>query len=110
MADYTFTELFGPNATQNATDIVIKKADLAGVGLTAAAANSAESLAVAIFLRWYQVATENNRLLDEVNRNTAISDAGSDLYEGQTATYFRRSFAFSVYKQFSIPTLDPDDY
>lgn len=110
MADYTLQELFGPGAAQTATTVTIQKADLAAVGLTASANNSAESLLIAIFLRCYQIATENNRLLDEANRNTAISDAGIDLYEGAGGTFIRRSLALSVYKAFAVPTLDPDDY
>ncbi|HEY9762797.1 MAG TPA: hypothetical protein V6D07_09735 [Trichocoleus sp.] len=110
MADYTLGQVFGPTATQNATDLVIKKADLAGVGLVASANNTGESLLVALALYWLTNLSETNRLLDETNRNCALSDAGTDIYEGSTATFMRRSFAISIYKAYVVPSLNPNDY
>lgn len=110
MADYSLTQLFGANATQSSTELIIKKADLVNVGLTPAANNSAESLVVALFLLWQSQLTDTNRLLDEANRQIAISDAGVDIYQGATDQYLRRTLALSLYNQFTVPVLDPDNF
>lgn len=46
MAKPTLQNIFGPNASQTATDLIIKKSDL--TGLTASATNEAEDLLTAI--------------------------------------------------------------
>ena len=42
MPEPTLTQVFGANATQSAANITIAKSDLATVGLTASANNTAE--------------------------------------------------------------------
>ncbi|MBC1242280.1 hypothetical protein GNE10_35350, partial [Nostoc sp. 2RC] len=59
MAEPTLTQVFGANATQDATTITITKADLTGVGLTAASENTAESLFTAIVLKAQTALTED---------------------------------------------------
>ncbi|WP_088243873.1 hypothetical protein [Calothrix rhizosoleniae] len=49
MSEPTLTEVFGANATQDASTVTINKADLPG--LTASATNTAESLLAAIFIQ-----------------------------------------------------------
>ncbi|WP_088243946.1 hypothetical protein [Calothrix rhizosoleniae] len=49
MSEPTLTEVFGANATQDASTVTINKADLAG--LTASATNTAESLLAAIMIQ-----------------------------------------------------------
>jgi hypothetical protein len=51
MAKPTLTEVFGANATQDATTITISKTDLAEIGLTATANNTAESILAALVLK-----------------------------------------------------------
>jgi hypothetical protein len=48
MAEPTLIGVFGANVTQSATELIISKADLATVGLTASATNTPESLLAAI--------------------------------------------------------------
>lgn len=50
MAEPTLTEVFGAGARQDEATLTIAKADLATVGLTPSANNSAESQIVAILL------------------------------------------------------------
>ena len=73
MQPLTLNDLFGVNATQTATELVIKKSDLVAVGLTATANNRAEQLAVAILLQalsafqGYFTDENGNILTDENN-------------------------------------------
>ncbi len=48
MAEPTLAGIFGANATQSLTELVISKADLVAVGLTASDTNTPESLLAAI--------------------------------------------------------------
>ncbi|MDZ8108984.1 MAG: hypothetical protein RM338_25630 [Nostoc sp. DedQUE12a] len=73
MQALTLTELFGASATQTATELVIKKADLVAVGLTPSANNTAEQLLVAILLQalsnfqGYLIDENGNIITDENN-------------------------------------------
>ncbi len=58
MSEPILTQIFGANATQSSTDIVIRKSDL--TGLTASSDNSAESLLVAILLKVKSYLTQTN--------------------------------------------------
>jgi hypothetical protein len=60
MAEPTLSQVFGAGATQTASSISISKADLATVGLTASATNTAESLLAAIVLLAKNALTDTN--------------------------------------------------
>lgn len=60
MAEPLLTDVFGANATQDASTITIAKSDLAAVGLTVSATNTAESLLASILLMAQQSLTETN--------------------------------------------------
>jgi hypothetical protein len=51
MTKPTLQQVFGSNASQDATSVTISKADLTSVGLVAGANNTAESLLVALILK-----------------------------------------------------------
>jgi hypothetical protein len=61
MAEPSLTAIFGANATQSATELVISKADLALVGLTASANNSPESLLTAVVKKAELTLTPTNQ-------------------------------------------------
>lgn len=88
MQALTLQELFGVNATQTATELVIKKADLAAVGLTPTANNRAEQLVVAIVLKalqafqGYLVEENGEKITDELNNSINYDNQGfSELIE-----------------------------
>lgn len=111
MAEPTLTQVFGAGSTQDATVIAMSKADYAGLGLTAVANNTAESLLVSIILSAAQTLTEANRLLDLVNRNIAITYTGQDLIDqGGGNVFLRDTYQISLYKSTAIVTVDPDNY
>lgn len=108
MAEFTLQQVFGAGATQTATTLTITKADLPG--LTALVGNTAESLLVGMVIIWLTNLTETARITDEVNRQIAVTDAGTDITAGIANDFMRRSYAISLYSLFTVPTLDPDDY
>ncbi|MGD1909077.1 MAG: hypothetical protein ACFB0C_24240 [Leptolyngbyaceae cyanobacterium] len=110
MSEPTLADVFGPNATQDANSITISKTDLANYGLTPSAANTAESIYVAILLQSAVELTSNNFSLNEPNQQIAIGIAGQDLYTGGSQTYVRHNYFTSLYIPQSINQVDPDDF
>jgi hypothetical protein len=107
MTQPSLIAVFGTNATQTATDLIIKKADLPG--LTPLATNTAESLLVGVLLRAEIDLTTTARDADP-DRNIAI-EAGFDSisYRG-TTPYYQSQRAITFQKINTGATIDPDDY
>ncbi|MCF2146460.1 hypothetical protein IQ276_008350 [Desmonostoc muscorum LEGE 12446] len=85
MQTLTLQDLFGVNAVQTATELVIKKADLVAVGLTPTATNHAEQLLVAIVLKALEnfqgkLTDQNGNLVTDQN-NTPITYDNRNLWE-----------------------------
>jgi hypothetical protein len=117
MAQPTLVEVFGPNATQTLTDIVLKKADYAnnvtvdGVtygGLTALANNNGEQLLMAIIISALKELTIANRLAD-FDHSIEIVNQGQDIVAQNATTYRRFVLSMRIYKQEDLAPLDPDD-
>ena len=112
MPEPTLVQIFGAAATQTATTITIAKADLASVGLTASATNTAESLLVAILLKAKSVLTP---LALETNPDQSITVTEADfnfqtLITRNNAIYRQSSYAINLQKLDAGNIIDPDDY
>lgn len=112
MAEPTLTDIFGAAATQSATTLTIAKADLASVGLTASATNTAESLLVAILLRAKALLTTAN---SETNPDQSITIAEADfnfqtLVTRNNTTYRQATYTVNLQKLDAGANIDPDDY
>jgi hypothetical protein len=111
MAEQSLAAVFGANATQDVTDLTIKKADLTGVGLTPGANNTAESLLLAINLKAKESLTETAR---ETNIDQSV--ALTDEFRTTTTTrnsniYLRNTISIEVDKLLpGANIIDPDDY
>jgi len=103
-------EVFGAGATQNSSQLVIDKGDLAAVGLTASSANTAESIVIALLKLWQINLTEQNRLTDLANRNISCNYSGQDLIEQSGVNKRRSVWSVLAYKDEPLVTVDPDDY
>ncbi len=112
MAEPTLVQVFGAGATQSATTITILKADLAAVGLTASASNSAESLLGAIVLNAKTYLTQANfdaninqsiTILPGFNSIVQRPDGASGFVE-----YRQFQWNFNAHK-LDNAALDPDD-
>ncbi len=85
MQALTLQELFGVNAVQTATELIIKKADLVAIGLSPTANNRAEQLIVALILEALSIFQGNlteekgNIIVDE--NNISITYDNRNLWE-----------------------------
>lgn len=110
MPEPLLTDVFGANATQNGTTITIAKADLTSTGFVAATSNTAESIVVAMLMRFANTLTETQRATDTVARNVTVTYAGQDTIN-QAGTQYRRDVWSAVaYKTSSIIAVTPGDY
>ena len=112
MAEPTLQQVFGDNASQNATTLTISKADLSSLGLTPSANNSAESLFVAILLKAKQYLSVANY---EANIDQSITIATPDFNAQSLVTRNNQQYrqfqeVVNLYKVDSSSTIDPDDY
>lgn len=112
MAEPTLTQVFGAGATQTATTLSIAKADLAAVGLTASATNTAESLFVALLLLAKNVLTLTAQ---ETNADQSVTVTESDfnfqtLVTRNNQTYRQSTYAVNLQKLDTGNIIDPDDY
>lgn len=111
MAEPSLTAVFGANATQTSTDLVIKKSDLSSAGLTASANNTAESLLLAIILKFKEVLTDTARDTN-IDQSVAVVDGYSPSITTRNNTiYLRNTISVEVDKLLAgADVIDPDDY
>lgn len=112
MAEPTLQQVFGLGASQTATTLSIAKADLAAVGLTASATNTAESLFVSILLL---VKNSLTTTAQETNPDQSVTVAEADfnfqtLVTRNNATYRQSTYSVNLQKLDTGATIDPDDY
>ncbi len=111
MAEPTLTSVFGANATQTSTDLVIKKSDLVDTGLTPGASNTAESLLLAIVLKFKATLTDAAREIN-IDQSVAVTDGFSpSITTRNNAIYLRNTISVEVDKLLNgADVIDPDDY
>ncbi len=105
----TLQQTHGTNATQDATNVTLVKADFADVGLSPDANDSAQSLVVAQFMKWVAIFTEANQNLDSTQLITITRDLESLTTRGGN-TYTRVSFSVNFDKLTPTIVIDPDDF
>jgi hypothetical protein len=109
MAEPGLTAIFGANATQSATELVISKVDLALVGLTATANNSPESLLTAIVKKAELTLTPTNQDTNP-DQSIVIEPGLSSLPERNGVSYRRNQRTISFDKPDTQIELNPNDY
>lgn len=107
----TLIQVFGTNAIQDATTLTISKADLTSVGLTPSANNTAESLLLAIMLKFKSVLTDTARDTN-VDQSVAVVEGFSpSITTRNNTTYLRNTISVEVDKVLTgADVIDPDDY
>jgi hypothetical protein len=112
MAEPTLQNIFGASATQSATTLTITKADLAAVGLTASATNSAEALFTALILLAKSYLTQTN--FDANTDQSVLIDFPSfnaqSLVTRNNQQYRQHVVTVNLYKPDNNAAIDPDDY
>lgn len=112
MPEPTLTQVFGAGATQSATSITILKADLASIGLTAGAANTAESLLAAIVLKANAYLTQT-AFDANIDQSITITPGFNSIVQRDTGggvlgEYRQFQLNFNAHK-LDAAALDPDD-
>jgi hypothetical protein len=112
MAEPTLVQVFGAGAAQTATTITINKSDLAAVGLTAIASNTAESLLAAIILNAKAYLTQANFDANTDQSITILPGFNSIVQRSDGTGNFTeyRQFQYQVNAhKLDNSALDPDD-
>lgn len=111
MAEPLVTELFGPNATQTETELIISKTDLATKGLTPSANNTAESLFISLQLLARDNLTEAN-FQANYEQNIFYSDGfPTFLSKGEPPENWRvEQIQWNIGKVNQGATFNPNDY
>lgn len=112
MAEPTLQQVFGTNATQTSTTLTITKADLASVGLTANANNTAESLFVALVLFAKNSLTTANQ---ENNPDQSITVTESSFNfesfaDRNNTRYVQNTYEVNLQKIYAGSNIIPNDY
>jgi hypothetical protein len=110
MAEPTLQEIFGANATQNATDIIIKKADLP---MTAAETNRGEQVLAGIIKKASTSLTDAN-FSNNPDQSISIA-AGFDQLAYRTVnnnqiTLAQTQLTIGFAKVYTTAGITPDDY
>ncbi|OYD96080.1 hypothetical protein [Nostoc sp. 'Peltigera membranacea cyanobiont' 232] len=109
MSVATLQQVFGANATQDATTVTIHKADFASVGFTPATANTADSILAAI------VAFAETNIPDsavtggDTTRTVGIADGYQTITTVGTSQLLVLPKTINFYSPFN-GTFDPDNY
>lgn len=109
MAEPTLQQIFGAGATQTATDIIIKKADLTGKGLTASATNRAESLLAAIIFKAQDYLSTTNQGTN-VDIQITIDNSFESLTTRNNVNYRQKSLTINLQKVDTGTTYRADDF
>jgi uncharacterized protein (DUF697 family) len=109
MAEPQLTEVFGSGATQTADTLVIRKADLATVGLTAAATNTAQGLVVAIVLLAQKYLNDEKQATNP-DIQVTIAQSFDSLVTRNNTTYRQRSYSVEMQKVDTSAAINPNDY
>lgn len=112
MAEPTLIQVFGSGATQSATTLTIAKADLAAVGLTASATNTAESLLVALVLLAKNYLTTANQE-NNVEQNVVVAESSFNFLSFQTRNnqqYQQFSYEVNLQEIYSNTGPNPNNY
>ncbi len=111
MAEPTLQQVFGANATQNSTTLTISKADLAVVGLTASATNTAESLIVALMLLAGLYLKPTNQDTVNTDIQVTIADSGfPQLVSRNSAQWRQVTYNVNLQTADNGFAIDPDNY
>ncbi|MBW4425942.1 MAG: hypothetical protein KME50_16195 [Nostoc desertorum CM1-VF14] len=111
MAEPSLTQVFGTGATQDMNTLTISKADLVSVGLTASASNTAESLLIAIMLKFKEVLTDEARDIN-IDQSVAVVDGFSPTITTRNdLIYLRNTISVEIDRVLAgADTIDPDLY
>ncbi|MBR8832710.1 MAG: hypothetical protein DSM106950_01365 [Stigonema ocellatum SAG 48.90 = DSM 106950] len=105
----TLVQVFGANATQTSTQLIISKADLVATGLTVSNTNTANSLLVALILQWQSYLNVTNQA-NNSDQNITIEDSYSSIVSRNSLNYRQDTKTINIQRIDSTASIDPDNY
>ena len=107
----TLTAVFGANATQDANTLTISKSDLVSTGLTSGANNTAESLLIALILKFKAALTDEGKDTN-IDQSVAVVDGFSpSITTRGDGIYLRNTISVEIDRVLEgAATIDPDLY
>ncbi|MBK1987288.1 hypothetical protein A0J48_007020 [Sphaerospermopsis aphanizomenoides BCCUSP55] len=112
MAEPLLTDVFGDAASQTTSNLSVNKADF--TTLTPSATNTAESMAVAILLRWEQSLTPEaqNSNPDQSLRVERGTEAVVSVFNADNTVSQFKEFPFTITlrQPYVAPTIDPNQF
>lgn len=109
MAEPTLQQVFGQNATQTETELVISKADFSAIGLTATSDNTAETLLAAIIAFAQNILNQANQELNP-EQSVLIEDSLDSLTTRNDLVYRQKTKSISFEKVDTQSDFIPNDY
>ena len=106
MAEPILTDVFGANATQDATNLTITKADL---NITASATNTAEGLFVATFLKAAETLNATAQGADSDIQVTLDKESASPITRNST-NYIRHVYVVKFDVPDQTETVNPNNF
>ncbi|MEA5624112.1 hypothetical protein [Nostoc sp. UHCC 0251] len=107
----TLTAVFGASATQDVNTLTISKSDLTSTGLTPSASNTAESLLIALVLKFKAALTDEGKDTN-IDQSVAVVDGFSpSITTRNDAIYLRNTISVEIDRVLAgADTIDPDLY
>lgn len=109
MPEPTLIQVFGDNATQDSSNLIISKADLAAIGLTAQSDNTAESLFVALMLKAASYLSETNQTTNQ-DIQVTISEGFGSLVTRNNQSYRQYQYTVELQKLDTATAVNPADF
>lgn len=110
MPEPLLTQVFGSKAQQTADILTIDKSDLATVGLTPSATNTAESLYIAILLLAQKYLNDTNQQTNPDIQVTISQGFADTLVSRNNQVYRQRTYTVELQKLDNNADIYPNDY
>lgn len=108
MTEPTLVQVFGSNATQDSSNLVISKSDLAQIGFTASSENTAESLLAALILKAGEYLTEANQEASGKDMSITIEREQDTILIKDDEQYRQYQFTINMERLEPESAIDPD--
>ncbi|MEH2302868.1 MAG: hypothetical protein V7K88_28800 [Nostoc sp.] len=109
MSEPTLTQIFGPNATQDATTITLHKADYSPTGFIPASSNTAESILGGILAFSQPTLTATNQA-SNTDQSIVVTDSNDNIVTRSSVQYRRKTKILSFDKVDNGSAFNPSDY
>lgn len=109
MAEPTLAQIFGANATQDATTVTLHKADYSATGFAPTSSNTAESILGGI-LAFSQPTLSAANQASNPDQSIVVTDSNDNIVTRSSVPYRRKTKIISFDKVDNGSAFNPSDY